>query len=70
VLVRSSPWRLGPEQADLAAEWLQGFVGAACAQEPDLAREIDVYTHQRLAQLSAGALTATVDHADLLALPR
>ena len=69
VLVRPSPWRLGPEQADLTAEWFKGWVGAAGEQEPDLAREIDAYTYRRLAQLSTGQLTATVDHADLLVRP-
>lgn len=70
VLVRPSPWRLGPEHADLAAEWFKGWVGAACEQEPELARESGAYRHRRLAQLGAGELTVTVEHADLLALPR
>jgi hypothetical protein len=69
VLIRPSPWRLGPEQADLAAEWFRGWVGAALEQEPELAHEIGAYTDRRLAQLSAETLTATVDHADLLVLP-
>ena len=33
VLVRASPWRLGAAQADLAAEWFTGWVGAACEQQ-------------------------------------
>ncbi len=33
VLVRPSPWRLGARQADLAAEWFTGWVGAACEQQ-------------------------------------
>ena len=37
VLVRPSPWRLGPAQADLAAEWFTGWVGAAREQQPELA---------------------------------
>ncbi len=37
VLVRPSPWRLGPSQADLAAEWFTGWVGAACEQQVELA---------------------------------
>jgi hypothetical protein len=32
VQVRASPWRLGPAQARLAAEWFQGWLGAACEQ--------------------------------------
>lgn len=70
VLVRPSPWRLGPGQAELAAEWLTGWVGAACEQETDLAAETRDYTGHRLAQARAGELAVTVDHADLLALPR
>ncbi len=66
VLVRSSPWRLGPSEAELAAEWLTGWVSAACEQAVDLAAEAESYTRRRLAQAAAGALKVTVDHADLL----
>ena len=37
VLVRPSPWRLGADQADLAAEWFTGWLGAACEQQAELA---------------------------------
>lgn len=70
VSIRPSPWRLGSFQADLAAEWLAGWVGAACEQDPELAAEIDGYARRRLAQATAGELAVTVDHADLLILPR
>ena len=70
VLVRPSPWRLGASQADLAAEWFIGWVGAACEQEVELADETGVYSRRRLAQATAGHLAVIVDHADLLALPR
>ena len=33
--VRPSPWRLGPEQAELAAEWFAGWLGAAGEERPD-----------------------------------
>ena len=69
VLVRSSPWRLGPAQADLAAQWFTGWVGAAREQQPELAAEGDDYARRRLAQGAAGDLAVTVDHADLLVLP-
>lgn len=69
VLVRPSPWRLGASQADLAAQWFTGWVGAACAQALELAAETEDYTRRRLAQASAGRLMVTVDHADLLTLP-
>ncbi len=70
VLVRPSPWRLGDAQAKLAGEWLTGWVGAACEQQVDLADEIDVYLRRRLAEARAGRLAVTVQHADLLVLPR
>jgi hypothetical protein len=62
-LVRPSPWRLGAHDAGLIAEWLDGWVGAACEQDPALdARD---YRERRL----AGDLTVTVGHADVLVLP-
>ncbi len=70
VLVRPSPWRLGPAQADLAAQWFTGWVGAAREQQAELAGETDAYARRRLAQAAAGELAVTVDHADLLILPR
>jgi SAM-dependent methyltransferase len=66
VIIRPSPWRLGPSEAELAAEWLIGWVGAACEQEVELAAAAEPYTRRRLAQAAAGALRVTVDHADLL----
>jgi hypothetical protein len=69
VLVRPSPWRLGPAQADLAAQWFTGWVGAAREQQPELAAEGEAYARRRLAQGAAGDLAVTVDHADLLVLP-
>lgn len=70
VLVRESPWRLDAAQVDLAAEWFTGWVGAACEQQAELAAEADAYTRLRLEQVRDGRLTVTVEHADLLVLPR
>jgi hypothetical protein len=70
VLVRPSPWHLNGLQGDLIAEWFTGWVGAACEQQPELAAETDAYACRRLAQAAAGDLSVTVDHADLLVLPR
>ena len=70
VLVRSSPWRLGASHADLASEWFTGWVSAACEQRSELAAETRDYARRRLAQIRAGQLAVTVDHADLLVLPR
>lgn len=64
-----SPWRLGPDQAALTAEWLAGRVEAACAQRPQLATEGASYLRRRLDACAAGELRAVVHHRDLLALP-
>jgi hypothetical protein len=69
VLVRPSPWRLDAAHAALTAEWLHGWVAAACEQDPALAAEAGDYRDRRLAQAAAGELAVTVDHADLLVLP-
>jgi hypothetical protein len=69
VLVRPSPWRLDASHADMTAEWFDGWVTAACEQEPALGTEAGAYRDRRLAQAAAGELAVTVDHADLLVLP-
>jgi len=69
VLVRPSPWRLAAADADLTAAWLDGWVAAACEQEPALAAGAGAYRDRRLAQAAAGELTVTVHHADVLVLP-
>jgi hypothetical protein len=70
VVVRPSPWQLGAAQAALAVEWFTGWVAAACEQRAELVADIELYTRRRLAQAAAGQLAITVDHADLLVLPR
>ncbi|MGH8894982.1 MAG: SAM-dependent methyltransferase [Actinomycetes bacterium] len=69
VIVRPSPWRLGAAENGLAAEWLAGWVGAACEQDPGLAAEAVLYRRRRLREARAGRLAVTVGHADLLVLP-
>jgi hypothetical protein len=69
VIVKPSPWRLGAGETGLAVEWLTGWVGAACEQEPRLAAEADLYRRRRLRQARAGRLAVAVGHADLLVLP-
>ena len=69
VVIRPSPWRLGGDHADLAAEWLTGWLDAACEWQTDLAAGVRAYARRRLAQARAGELAVTVDHADLLVLP-
>lgn len=65
VATRPSPWRLGPDQAALAAEWLRGWVGAAVEQEPGLAAEAPAYLRRKL----ESGPRVVVHHTDLLALP-
>lgn len=69
VLTRPSPWRLGSAQSGLIAEWLVGWVAAACEQETELTIDAEPYLRHRLAAAAAGRLSVTVDHADLLVLP-
>jgi SAM-dependent methyltransferase len=67
VRVQPSPWRLGPDRAELAVAWLRGRVAAATAQRPELAAGAPAYLRDRLAAAAAGELSAVVDHGDLLA---
>jgi hypothetical protein len=67
IFVRPSPWRLVAADAELTAAWLDGWVAAACEQDPAL--EAEAYRDRRLEQAAAGELAVTVDHADLLVLP-
>ncbi|MER5461451.1 class I SAM-dependent methyltransferase [Streptomyces sp. NPDC002668] len=70
VRVQTSPWRLGADESALTAEWLRGWVGAACEHRPDLAERADAYLRRRLEACAAGELRVVVYHSDLLALPR
>jgi hypothetical protein len=69
VLARPSPWRLDATDSALVAEWLDGWVAAACEQEPTFAADAVAYRDRRRAQAAAGELAVTVDHADLLVAP-
>jgi hypothetical protein len=69
VAVRSSPWHLDDAHADLVAEWLDGWVAAACEQEPALVADAGAYLERRLAEAAAGKLRVIVDHADMLVTP-
>ena len=69
VTTRPAPWRLGPSEAALVAEWFAGWVGAAVEQRPELAAQANPYVERRLAQAAAGRLSVTVHHEDLLARP-
>ncbi|HET6855866.1 MAG TPA: class I SAM-dependent methyltransferase [Streptomyces sp.] len=64
-----SPWRLGPDERALTAQWLRGWVDAACQQSPGLGTDAAPYLRRRLAACAAGELRVVVHHNDLLALP-
>jgi SAM-dependent methyltransferase len=69
VLTRPSPWHLGAAEAELAEEWLRGWIAAACAQRPALEEHAADYLRRRLDACAAGLLRVTVGHLDVLALP-
>jgi hypothetical protein len=69
VLVRPSPWRLGPGQSALAVEWFTGWLAAACEHRPELGTTAVSYRRRRLGEAAAGRLSVTVHHEDLLARP-
>jgi len=59
-----SPWRLGPGDAGLAAEWLRGWLAAAAEQRPDL--PVEPYRTRRSQEAAGGRLEIVVHHGDLL----
>ncbi len=70
VLRGPSPWQLGASDADLAVDWLEGWVAPAVEMRDDLAAPAADYLHRRREQASARTLTVTVHHTDLLILTR
>ncbi|RPF37675.1 class I SAM-dependent methyltransferase [Streptomyces sp. TLI_185] len=70
VRVDPSPWRLGPGEAALTAQWLRGWVSAAVEERPELKARAERYLQDRLAACEAGELHVVVHHSDLLALSR
>lgn len=70
VVVRPSPWRLGPGQSVLAATWFYGWMAAACEQRPELGAVEHSYARRRLAEAADGRLSVTLHHKDLVARPR
>ncbi len=65
-----SPWRLDTRDRSLTSEWLDGWVGAACEQRPELGGEGAAYLARRTVDLEEGRLGVAVHHLDLLARPR
>ena len=62
VITRPSPWRLGPDRAELTTQWLRGWAGAAAEQRPELRLE------RYLSDRADNPPAATIGHVDLLAI--
>jgi SAM-dependent methyltransferase len=67
--VRSSPWRLGSDDAELALALIAGWKGAAEEQRPDRVDQIGAWAHRRAGSIIDRTVSLTVGHLDLLALP-
>jgi hypothetical protein len=66
VVVRPSPWRLGPAAGALTSAWLAGWLAAAYEQDPRLAGETgSCYASRRFADAAAGRMRVLVHHRDL-----
>ncbi|WP_345545049.1 SAM-dependent methyltransferase [Microbacterium jejuense] len=66
----ATPWRLGAADAELLVSWLEGWVGAAVEQRPELDGIADTYVRWRRSQAAEGTLHVEVGHEDVLAWPR
>jgi SAM-dependent methyltransferase len=69
VVVAATPWRLGPGDGELVRAWLEGRAEAAVEWRPELSGPVAGWLERRRSAAAAGALTAIVDHVDVLALP-
>jgi hypothetical protein len=69
VTERPSPWTLGADQAELAVEWFDGWIGAAYEQRPGLAARLAGYGRRRRAAIAAGRVEVVVHHTDVLSMP-
>jgi hypothetical protein len=66
VVVRASPWRLGPATGALTSAWLAGWLAAAFEQDPRLAAETSRgYASKRFADAAAKRMRVLVHHRDL-----
>lgn len=61
-----TPWVLDASEAELVGQWLDGWVGAAVEQRPELASAAAEYVERRVA---CESLVVTVPHEDLVAWP-
>ncbi|GAA2010899.1 SAM-dependent methyltransferase [Microbacterium ulmi] len=70
VQAADTPWTLAAPDADLIAEWLEGWIEAAVEQRPALSEWAEEFRARRIGQLARDELTVVVDHRDVLAWPR
>jgi hypothetical protein len=70
VLSAPSVWRLGAGDDALINEWLNGWVGAPCEQDPALPGSARDYLQRRTTAAAEGHLDVRVHHRDLLIVPR
>lgn len=64
-----SPWRLGPEDAELSRALVDGWERAAVEQQPDQIDRIQTWARRRRETIASGAFALTIGHKDLLAVP-
>ncbi|HZB91192.1 MAG TPA: class I SAM-dependent methyltransferase [Stellaceae bacterium] len=70
VSTAASDWRVGPEQSAMLAAVIEAERRAASEERPDLGATFAQWAERRRGRLAAGALSLTIGHRDLLALPR
>ncbi|MCP1673473.1 SAM-dependent methyltransferase [Natronocella acetinitrilica] len=69
VLQAESPWDLGPEQAALQEQLMDGWADAALEQSPAMAEALADWQQERRRLIRAGLSRVRVGHVDLLAVP-
>jgi hypothetical protein len=65
----ASPWVLGPADAELARQLVDGCVTPAVELMPEMAHRIYSWAERRRAAVEVGAFQLNVGHLDVLALP-
>jgi hypothetical protein len=70
VTTATSDWHVGAEDRAMLRVLISGMAKAAAEAEPEAAATIAGWQARREAEINAGALTLTIGHCDLLAVPR
>jgi hypothetical protein len=69
VIIRPSPWHLGPGSEQLQRQLINGWCEAALEVAPDSKATIESWQQQRLQDADKRDSAISVGHQDLLALP-